>query len=383
MTERTEFVCTHDRDHFSMAELFRQFGVSRKTGYKWLGRFESGGAEALRDLSRAPHDCPHRTEEDLEGAIIDLRRAHPTWGPKKLRELLERDRPDENGPAASTIGDILKRNGLVFPRRRRRKLGHPGAPTRVVTQPNQLWTADHKGWFKTRDGERCYPLTICDQFSRYILLCLGSLSTSCADARPGFERVFREFGLPAAIRSDNGVPFAGLGIARLSRLSVWWIRNGIMPELIEPGKPQQNARHERMHRTLKDEAAQPAANCRCQQVKFDSWRREFNNLRPHESLGGATPASLYTPSPRPYPEKVPEPQYFSYYQVRKVSRNAGIRWKSRWLNVGEVLEEEFIGLEPVADGIWSVFFCDFLLGRFDERSLVISGFPPLRPKGQA
>lgn len=384
MTERERFIKDLRDGLFSMSELCRQYGVSRKTGYKWLERFEKGGVEALADLSRAPGECPHRTDEELEDVIVETREAHPTWGPRKILDFLELRRPEESWPAASTMGGILKRHGLVRPRRRRRRLGHPGRPTRVVTAPNELWTADHKGWFRTRDGQKCYPLTICDQFSRYILACHGEETTAGGPARKVFERAFREYGLPAAIRTDNGVPFAGLGIGRLSRLSVWWIRNDVMPELIEPGRPQQNGRHERMHRTLKAEVAvNPAINRAGQQRKFDAWRREFNELRPHEALGGRPPAALYTPSPRPYRERLPRPEYPGWFQVRRVSRNGGIRWKSRWVNVGEVLEEEYIGLEAISDGIWSVYFCGFLLGRFDERTLTISGHPPLRPRGQA
>lgn len=378
------FIEDLQRGYFSMSELCSQYGISRKTGYKWLNRFDLGGPPALADRSRAPLEQYNQTDEELEDAILEARRAHPSWGPKKIRDFLDGQLPEEAWPAPSTIGDILKRNGLVFCRRRRRRLGHPGKPTRVVTEPNQLWTTDHKGWFRTADGEKCFPLTICDRFSRFVIACDGSTTTACAPARRSFERVFREYGLPAAIRSDNGVPFAGTGIARLSKLSVWWIRNGVMPELIQPGKPQQNGAHERMHRTLKNETlAPPAPDLSRQQGAFDRWRREFNTVRPHEALGGKTPGSLYTPSPRPFSEKLPEPEYPGYFHVRKVSRNGGIRWNSGWVNVGEALEEEFIGLEPVADGIWSVHFCAFLLGRFDERSRIISGFPPMRPKGQA
>jgi putative transposase len=248
-----------------------------------------------------------------------------------------------------------------------------------------VWTADFKGHFRTRDSLYCYPLTVKDGFSRFLLGCKGLLSTEHEGVEPVFERLFREYGLPGVIRTDNGVPFATQAIRRLSRLAVWWIKLGIVPELIEPGHPEQNGRHERMHRTLKAETAKPpAANLRAQQRVFDRFRREYNEERPHEAIGQRTPASLYHPSARAYPDKLPAIEYPGHFEVRRVSRNGGVRWRCHrsqgpgqpWLNVSHVLAGEYVGLEEVDTEIWSVYFGSVLLGRFDEREMKIYGAHP-------
>jgi transposase InsO family protein len=275
-------------------------------------------------------------------------------------------------PAPSTVAALLARAGLVTARRRRRTLGHPGRPTAAMDAPNAIWTADFKGEFKTRDGVYCYPLTICDGYSRFLLACRALPSTATAGARPVFERLFREHGLPARIRTDNGVPFATIALARLSALSVWWLRLGILPDLTEPSSPQQNGRHERLHRTLKAEATKPAAaSAVAQQHVFDHFRREYNTERPHEALGQATPASCYTPSRRPFPRRLPAPEYPAHWEVRRVSRNGGVRWGDAWVNVSHVLAEESVAFEEVADGVWQVYFGPLRVGRFEERLLRI------------
>lgn len=242
-----------------------------------------------------------------------------------------------------------------------------------MTEPNEIWTADFKGEFRTLDGVYCYPLTVADGFSRYLLACHGLLSTAHDGARPVFSRLFHEFGLPKIIRTDNGVPFATSAIARLSRLSVWWVRLGIYPELIEPASPQQNGRHERMHRTLKAETTRPAAPTRlAQQRRFNRFREEFNYIRPHEAIGQKTPSSLYQASPRPCPKKLPPLDYPAHFEVRLVSRNGGIRWNSHWVNVSHVLGEEYVGLEEIDDGTWTVYFGPIELGRLDVRTLKIT-----------
>jgi hypothetical protein len=239
--------------------------------------------------------------------------------------------------------------------------------------PNAVWTADFKGEFKTRDGVYCYPLTVCDGYSRALLACRGLPSTRTAGARPVFERLFREHGLPARIRSDNGVPFATIALGRLSALSAWWLRLGILPDLIEPSSPQQNGAHERMHRTLKAEATRPpTASMAAQQRVFDRFRREYNEERPHEALGQVTPASRYAPSPRPYPARLPPLEYPAHWEVRRVSRNGGVRWYDAWVNVSHVLAEEYVGFEEVDAGVWNVAFGPLVLGRFDERTLKIT-----------
>jgi putative transposase len=238
-----------------------------------------------------------------------------------------------------------------------------------------VWTADFKGQFRTRDARYCYPLTVADRFSRYLLACRSQLSVETMATRKNFTRLFQEYGLPEVIRTDNGTPFAApTAIGRLSRLSVWWIRLGIRPELIKPSHPEQNGRHERMHRTLKAETTRPpGADAKAQQRLFDAFRLEFNHERPHETLGGKTPSKLYASSPRKMPERLPEPEYPGHFEVRKVSRNGGIRWKKGWVNISHSLLEQYVGLEEVDDGVWSLYFGPMLLGRFHEDDLTLSG----------
>lgn len=372
VNERTRFIEDSNRGLYSMAALCRRYGISRKTGYKWKRRYHQFGLQGLLDMTSTPLSCPHKTAEEVVAAIIEVRERHPTWGAKKICKRLSISRPQMVLPARSTVCDILKRNNLIKPSRRRRKLGHPGKPTTVAQSPNQLWTADFKGHFKTRDGIYCYPLTIADAFSRRLLECKALLSTNCQDTKVIFERIFKEFGLPDGIRTDNGVPFATTAIARLSPLSVWWMRLGIYPELIELGKPQQNGSHERMHRTLKAETTRPAAgNLRAQQRRFNRFRKEYNELRPHEALNLETPASIYTCSSRSFPKELPRVQYPDHFERRLVSRNGGIRWNCHWVNVSHTLAEQYVGLEEIDDGIWDVFFGTLRLGRLDERDMKI------------
>lgn len=278
MDQKTQFIADFLRHSQSISDLCRHYGISRKTAYKWINRYQQEGIVGLDDQSRKPRSCPHQTEPDLVEALLEARRRHPTWGAKKLLKLVTQNAPERIWPARTTVCDLLARHGLVKKARKRRHLGHPGKPSSIIIAPNQIWCADFKGHFKTLDGIYCYPLTITDGFSRYLLACQGLLRTAVADAKPVFERVFREFGLPERIRTDNGVPFATVSLARLSTLSAWWIRLGIVPELIEPGKPQQNGRHERLHRTLKAETTRPAAaNRRTQQRKFNAFRDEYTS----------------------------------------------------------------------------------------------------------
>ena len=238
--------------------------------------------------------------------------------------------------------------------------------------PNAVWTTDYKGQFKLGDGQYCFPLTVADGYSRLLLACQALTSTRLVEARPVFERLFGEYGLPQRIRSDNGVPFATQALGRLSVLAVWWIRLGILPDLIEPGSPHQNGRHERMHLTLKRECTRPPRPTRGQQQRcFDRWRQEYNTLRPHEALADATPASVYRPSPRPYPARLPPLEYPGHYEVRRVSRNGGIRWHKHWVNVSQTLGEEYVGLVEIDDGEWEVYFGPLRLGRFHERTRLI------------
>jgi putative transposase len=372
MDQKRLFITDYRHSVFPFAELCARYGISRKTGYKWVSRFLQGGYSALGDKSRRPQTCAHRTAAAKEDVILDIRRHHPFWGAKKLLKLCRRRQPKWTWPARSTTCSILKRNGLIPEKRRRRPLGHPGRPMLKMNAPNDIWTTDYKGEFKTLDGRYCYPLTVADGFSRF-LLGIQSLLSPCYEAtKYHFTRLFREYGLPQVIRSDNGAPFASTAIGRLSRLSVWWIKLGIFPELTEPASPQQNGRHERMHKTLKQATTHPpAANFLAQQDRFDSFREEFNNVRPHEALDQETPASQYTLSSRPFPKRLPKMEYPAHYERRLVSHNGGIRWHHRWVNVSKVLMEEHLGLEEVDDGIWNVYFGPMQLGQFDERTNVI------------
>lgn len=376
--ERMRFLVDFEQHLFSLTELCRRYGVSRKTGYKWIERFDENGPEGLHDRSRAPRDCPHRTSEEIVELLLEARLAHPRWGARKLIPWLAKRHRRIRWPAFSTAADVLKRNGLVADRRRKRHLNSLPSGRTEPQHPNQLWTTDFKGQFRTRDGYYCYPLTVADGFSRYLLGCQAHASTQSLPAKRAFARLFSEYGLPEAIRSDNGTPFAAAtAIGRLSRLSVWWIRLGIRPELTKPSHPEQNGAHERMHRTLKaDTTRPPGGNRSAQQKKFDAFRREYNFERPHEALDRKTPADVYVPSPRPFPRRLPLPEYPGHFEVRRVSRNGGIRWKRGWVNISHSLLEEYVGLEEIDDGVWSLYFGPVLLGRFHEDDLTLHGARP-------
>ena len=381
MDEKVRFIEAFRSGVFNFTELCAFFGISPKTGYKWVGRWKEQGQAGLEDRSHAVRSCPHQMGEDVAAVLLAIRRKHRGWGPAKLLRIVHKRRPSLPLPARSTTAALFKRHGLVKPRRRRPHPGHPGLGQTAMSHPNAVWTADFKGQFKTLDGEWCYPLTLVDGFSRYCLACVGLPSTKHELVEPLFERAFREYGLPDVIRTDNGAPFASQAIHRLSRLHVWWIKIGVYPELILPGHPQQNGRHERFHKTLKEGTARPPASSpKAQQGRFDRFVREYNEERPHEALGQETPASLYRPSFRPCPARIPELEYPAHFERRLVSRNGGIRWGSGWVNVSQVLSEEYVGLEEVDDEVWAVYFGPLLLGRFDERTLELhGGYPHNRP----
>lgn len=372
MDQKIQFISDYLRGGLSFAELCDHFGISRKTGYKWLDRYLRQGAEALVDRSRRPRISPNQTAPAVVNALLECRHKHPSWGAKKLLALIARRHPSWSLPNRSTVCDILKRHGMVPKQRQTRRIGHPGKPTTTGFAPNDLWAADFKGQFKTGNGKYCYPLTVTDHHSRFLLGCHGLASTAVAGAKPVFTRLFKEYGLPKRIRTDNGVPFATNTLARLSQLSAWWVRLGILPDLIEPGKPQQNGRHERMHRTLKAETTRPpAASMRSQQARFDHFRHTFNVERPHEALDMRTPASCYEPSPRPMPDRLPPLEYPDRFEVRYVSANGGIRWNRAWVNVSVTCVGEYVGLEEIDDGLWNVYFGPLLLGRLHERLMRI------------
>ena len=367
--QRFRFIEEERRGELSFAEICRLFAVSRKTGYKWLRRFEQGGREALRDQSRAVHEPANAVIEEVVEAVVGARAAHPTWGPIKLRLRLMREAPEIVWPAVSTIGEILKRHGLTVPRKRRAQATPSAAPLAHALEPNDVWCTDFKGWFRCRDGSRCDPLTLTDACSRFLLRCQAVAQPDCEHVRPVLEAAFRQYGLPRAIRSDNGSPFATVGIGGLSALSVWWIKLGVRVERIRPGKPQENGRHERMHRTLREDTARPPkANLREQQRAFDLFRQEFDEERPHAALDNKTPAECYRSSSRIYTGRIAEHEYPDGLEVRAISSAGNMRWANRHVFVGHVLGGERIGLEPVADGVWKLWFRDYELGHFDERT---------------
>jgi transposase InsO family protein len=368
MDERVRFVLEQEGGLQTMTELCEIYNITRETGYYWLRRYRQGGLEALQDRDRTPRQHPNQTPEEIAEAVLQLRRAHMSWGPRKLKRVLERAEAQRPWPAASTIGALLAREGLVVARKKRRRAPPYTAPFATADAPNRVWCADFKGWFQTADGVRIDPLTISDACSRYLLRCQQVRKTNYEQVRAIFESTFRECGLPGAIRTDNGAPFASRAVAGLSRLAVWWMKLGIVPERIAAGHPEQNGRHERMHRTLKQAtAAPPAANRAAQQRAFDRFRREYNEERPHEALEMQTPSAVYLRSMRAYPARVPEPEYGSALQVRRVRDRGDFSWKHQHVFVSETLIGERIGLLPIDERFYTVYFAAFPIARFDSR----------------
>jgi len=375
MEEKLRFVFEYELDERSMTELCQRYEIARETGYVWLRRYRQAGAAGLIEHSRATHRHGNQTPEDLEQLVLELRQAHMRWGPRKLKRVLERDQPGRVWPATSTIGALLKREGLVVARKKR---WHT-APLAHANEANRVWCADFKGWFRTADGQRIDPLTISDAHSRYLLRCQAVEKTDTARVQAIFEAAFREYGMPEAMRTDNGPPFASRAVAGLSRLAVWWIKLGIVPERIAAGHPEQNGRHERMHRTLKQETAQPpAANRREQQRTLDHFRQEYNHVRPHEALQMQTPAAVYQPSARTFPERVPEPQYPEPMLVRSVRPHGHFRWKKYDVFLSEVLWGERVGLLPEDDRWFTIYFAQLPIARFDSHKLQVTPLPETR-----
>jgi transposase InsO family protein len=378
MYEKARFVVAYHEGRGSMTELCAAFGISRKTGYEVLRRFAAEGWTGLEPGSRAPHVHGRATPSELVEPIVALRRERPTWGPKKLRAELRRREPQIAWPAASTIGDILSRAGLVEPRRRRRKPG-PQRPLSAPTRANEVWTLDVKGWFRTGDNRRCDPVTINDSYSRAYLACEIVPPTTEGVWRV-LERAFRTYGLPERIRSDNGTPFSSCGCAGLSRLNVWWTQLGIDIELIDPGQPQQNGRHERGHGTLKTETTTPpAASPAAQQARFDAFCKDYNENRPHEALGQEPPAWHYTPSPRPYPARLQEPWYDADHEVRKVRSGGEIKWRGERVFLSEALGGQLVGVRELGSGDWVVRFFHHELGVIERANMKLRSFGPPRP----
>ena len=393
MKERTKLVLEWERrwneaegGPVNMAELCRLFGVSRQTGYTWVARYRAAGlnVRAVAERSRRPKTSPTAISAEVEDLIVEARKRWPTWGPRKLYARLVEANPGVVVPSASVMSKVLKRRGLTNPRRRRRRAPAAGvsAPFSGCAAPNDVWCIDFKGWFETLDGVRCYPLTLLDAFGRFLLRCEALVDPDGREVRRILDSAFLEYGLPLAIRSDGGPPFASTGPARLTELSVGLLQLGIRIEIIAPGKPQQNGRLERLHRTLKAEVASPpCGNRRTQQRAFDLWRREYNQERPHEALGQRRPAAVYTASLRRYPRPLVKPTFDPFGEVARVDKQGFIKWNRHKLFISSALKHEYIELDPITDGRWDVHWGAIPLGRLDEhrpdRGLIV----PRRARG--
>jgi transposase InsO family protein len=368
MDERVRFIADQLTGLWTMTELCERYEVSRKTGYKWLDRYRSEGASGLMERSRAAKVHGRATPQNIVDAIVGLRRERPTWGPRKIVSKLEARQADVEWPSASTAGEILKRAGLVCGHRVRRR-----APPRLgqLTEPqhaNHVWGLDHKGWIRLGDGSRLEPFTVTDGFSRYLIRLAATGSTQYAECKPPLERAFCEYELPEVIRSDNGSPFASTGTTGLTALSVWWIKLGIRHERIDPGHPQQNGRHERFHFTLLEAMRPPSPNRAAQARRFATFVRDYNEERPHESLGQRPPASVYRPSPRAMPKRLPEPDYLTEAAVRQVRSNGEIKWQGEFVHICSALVGEAVAIEETKDGQWQVRFFNVPIGVIDQKT---------------
>ena len=367
MDERMRFVLAVEASEEPMAAVCRRFGISRQHGYTWLERWRADGVAGLADRSRAPHSHPQAVAPDLLEACLVVRRAHPTWGPVKVRPRVERREPDRGWPAASTIGALFDREGLTV-RRRTRRRAPPGGPLFAADAANDVWTLDFKGWFRTVDGTRVDPLTLCDACSRCLLRCQAVARPDTDHVWPILDAAFREYGLPLRLRSDNGPPFATTGAGGLSRRAVQMIKAGVRPERISPGKPQENGRHERMHLTLlQDAASPPAATLRRQQQRFQEFRTVYNEERPHAALDDATPAERYAPSPRRWDGVLRAPEPVADEAMRRVRRKGEIKWRGGVVYLTEALIGEPVALAEAEDGGRAVRYGPVLLGFIDHR----------------
>lgn len=376
MERRIEMLSDYDTGVWSVSDLCRRYGVSRDTFYAWAARRASGERDWFSDRSHATRTCPHRTGEAVEEAVVALRRRFPHMGPRKLKAKLEAQDGAHAWPAASTIGDILKRAGLIEPARRRRRPLDAPRRARAAEAANEEWAADFKGWFRTRDQQRIDPLTITDSHTRFLVE-TRITDPTIEGARAVFTRAFKAYGLPGAIRCDNGAPFGSQAAGGLTRLSAWWLKLGVEPHFISPASPQENGRHERMHRTLKHQTSKPpAATMSEQQARFDAFRRHYNEERPHEALGQRPPAELYTPSPRAMPERIEDPWYDADHEARRVRSRGEIKWRGAFAFVSEALAGELVGLAELDNGDHVVRFCGHDLGLIDRRGAFRRFAPP-------
>jgi transposase InsO family protein len=378
MELRMMFICDFLSGGYNMAELCEAYKISRKTGYKWLDRYNEGGPGGLVDRSRAPAVHPQAVSAEIKSVVLDIKGRFTHWGARKIDWQLRKEHPDwRHYPAKSTIGLMLRHEGLSVRRRRIRTASPTHVPLTNGLWPNDVWCADFKGHFATGDGNRCNPLTISDHATRYLLCCRHVDTTGYCAVKQQFARVFREYGLPVVMRTDNGLPFSSCGVAGISSLSAWWIRLGIYPERIEPGKPQQNGRHERMHRTLKQDTAMPAANTiRLQQKRFDEFTEYYNDKRPHEALDMKTPSQLYTCCDHKFPARLPIIEYADSLIVRKVATHGQVFMGGRALFVSECLCGEYIGFERIEEDKSRMWYCNYELGILDHKNWRIEQVKP-------
>jgi len=368
MDQRIRAVMEVLENGFSKVSVCEDFGISRPTLDKWLRRYECEGVDGLHDLSRAPHHHPNMLDAYTVSRIVAFRQAHPDRGPRKIKAQLEREEPRRRWPASSTIAEILNRHGLTVQRKRRRLIEPYTKPFAQCGAPNDVWCIDFKGWFCTGDAQRCNPLTLTDANTRYLFRCHHVADTGFSGVKPVLESAFRQFGIPRAIRSDNGAPFASRAPLGLSKLSLWWNKLGIIHERIEPGKPQQNGRHERMHLTLKQcTASPPKATLRAQQRAFAQFQRDYNYHRPHEALGQVPPGEVYTPSERTYPRRMEPVRYPSTYIVRRTDKSGIIYWHQHRIFISEVFGGEALGLLALDERYYRIYFDKLDLGIVDTQ----------------
>ena len=366
--ERRRLIEAWLRQEATVAALCRQCGISRQAGYERIARFREEGVAGLRDRSHARHAQAHAVSAAVEAQVLALRARYASWGPRKLRAWLQRQAPTAAWPAASTIGVVLQRHGLTQPRRRRVRAAPATTPLSGAVLPNEVWSGDFKGWFYLGDGGRCVPFTLTDNASRFILRGLVVPGTEVGIVQPRLAAAFREYGLPRALRTDNGPPFGSTARGGLSRLAVWLIRLGITPEHIAPGHPEQNGRHERMHATLAQEPTRPPQRTgRAQQRCFDRFREIFNSQRPHEALAQQPPAAVYYRAPRPFPDRLPELEYAPHMSLRRVYPNGSIKWQGHAVFISQTLAGEVIALTEVLDDCWHVLFGPMPLGWLNLR----------------
>jgi transposase InsO family protein len=371
MEQKIEFICEWRTGKYTITELCKSFEISRPTAYKLINRFETQGYEGLKEKSRTPKKHPNATKENIVDGILKLKKKHPRWGAKKIKKLLFNDFTEKEIPSVITVHNILKRHGLVCPQKRLKRV-KPVYPIFDPKQCNEVWSADYKGKFLMGNKVYCHPLTIADSKSRFLFTAKGHYKENLKSVKAEFTKVFRKFGVPKQIHTDNGSPFGSVrAIQRFTQLSYWFIELGITPVFSDPAHPEQNGRHERMHRDLKAACTKPSAyDLKAQQRRLNHFVKEYNNIRPHEALDMETPASVHNFSTRPFPEKIPNFDYHPNHKVLKVTQNGAIRWKSYyWVYLTAALKGKYVGIEELGNGIWRVYYRNVFLGYFDEKQL--------------